>query len=102
MTRQQIQETINSHIPNGAQISTEITINQYNGQPEVIQLLIGEDLTPKFTVIAGLIDALNQLIINDGYGDLVGLTLGFTSYHDHPTKEHDLCLCYTMSFEINS
>lgn len=97
-----IQETINRHIPAKDQISTKITLNQYNGQPELIQLLVDENFPPTFTQIGQLIDALNELIILDEYGDLVQFTLEFTSYHDHPTQEGNLCLSYTLTLGIDS
>jgi hypothetical protein len=82
-------------------ISHKIEINSINKQIEKIEIIFSNDFLP-FEKLGLFIDEIENLIMEDLYGDLIGLDFKYTNQYEKEGDDDNLYIQFLFTFHIDS
>lgn len=99
MTKEQIQNLVDETISTPILI-TDAEINEYNNQIDKLTIILKPDAGRFiFKEVGELIDKIDNLTIEDGYGDLTEFEFEWTSYHIQEPDEMTERLIITFNID---
>jgi hypothetical protein len=79
--------------------SIESVVNQYNKQVESLIIVFEPGTNPNYSHIVTIIETIENLVNDEGYGDLTETDIKISTYHE---LEDDLTISWTFQFSIDS
>jgi hypothetical protein len=82
-------------------ISHKIEMNPINKQIEKIEIIFSDNFLP-FEKLGFFIDEIENLIMDDLYGDLIGLDFKYTNQFEIEGDDDNLYIQFLFTFHIDS
>jgi hypothetical protein len=82
-------------------ISHKIEMNPINKQIEKIEIIFSDNFLP-FEKLGLFIDEIENLIMEDLYGDLIGLDFKYTNQYEIEGDDDNLYIQFLFTFHIDS
>lgn len=100
MKTYQIIQLVHNRIPESQILETRITINEHNHQLDKLQIIFHPETHPDLNLIGTIIQDIENLTIEDEYGDMTELQFLYSTYHELP--DENLTVSWTFLPSIDS
>lgn len=99
MQHEQITKIINNLYPADQIHTVDLTIG-INAQIDYLKIIFFPNITPDLTKIGNLINDLDNLTLDDQYGDMTELDFKYSTYEEIENEE--LTVSFTFTINIDS